>query len=91
MRFEIIIPSHNMTLAQQAKNCLPGLPVKIFDGTGYPSYAKLINDCIMSTDKEIVIILNHKIRANILDILANKNIMVIVIVNIMKNIQLILY
>ena len=50
-----------MILAQQAKNHLFGFPVSIFNGTGYPSYAKLINNCILSTKEEIVIIVNHKI------------------------------
>ena len=68
MNYSIIIPSHNEILAQQAKNCLPGFPVTIFNGTGYASYAKLINDCVMSVNDEIVIIMNHKIRARPLDI-----------------------
>jgi len=68
MKYSIIIPSNNAMLAQQAKNCLWGLNVVIFDGKGYPSYAKLINDCILSAKEEIVIIVNHKIRATPLDI-----------------------
>jgi hypothetical protein len=68
MKYSIIIPSHNPTLAQQAKNCLWGLEATIFDGRGYPSYAKLINDCILSAKEEIVIIINHKVRAHPLDV-----------------------
>jgi len=68
MKYSIIIPSHNPTLSQQAKNCLPGFPVTIFNGAGYPSYAKLINNCIMNAEEEIVIIMNHKIRATAFDI-----------------------
>jgi len=68
LNYSIIIPSHNMILAQQAKSYLSGFPVSIFNGTGYPSYAKLINNCILSTKEEIVIIVNHKIRATSLDI-----------------------
>lgn len=67
-KYSIIIPSHNPTLAQQTKNCLWGLESTIFDGKGYPSYAKLINECILSAKEEIVIIVNHKIRAMPLDI-----------------------
>jgi hypothetical protein len=69
MNYSIIIPSHNLILAEQAKACLNSLPVTIFDGTNYPSFAKLINDCIISAKKEIVIIVNHKIRATPLHIL----------------------
>ena len=57
-----------MKLAQGAKDCLQGFPVEIFDGTDYSSYAKLINDCIMTAKEEVVIIVNHKIRANALHI-----------------------
>ena len=64
MNYSIIIPSHNLNLAQEAKNCLPELNVTIFDGQNYLSYAKLINDCILSAKEEIVIILNHKVRSN---------------------------
>ena len=69
MDYSIIIPSNDKKLAQQAINCIPNFPVTIFNGDNYPSYSKLINDCIISADTEIVIILNHKIRANPLDIM----------------------
>ena len=68
MNYSIIIPSHDMTLANQAKNCINEFPVTIFKGDNYLSYAKLINDCIMIANEEIVIIMNHKIRASFLDI-----------------------
>jgi hypothetical protein len=68
MKYSIIIPSHNLLLAQQAKNCLLGFDVTIFNGTGYPSFSKLINDCIISSPEEVVIIVNHKIRATPLHI-----------------------
>ena len=68
MKYEIIIPSNNPTLAQQSKNCLPQFPVRIFNGENYPSFAKLINDCILSCNEEVVIIMNHKIRASFLHI-----------------------
>lgn len=68
LNYEIIVPSHDQSLAQKVKDCLNGFPVKIFDGRGYPSYAKLINDCILSTKKEIVIIANHKLRPTALHI-----------------------
>jgi GT2 family glycosyltransferase len=68
MNYSIIIPSNNPMLGQQAKNCLPGLNVTIFNGNGYLSYAKLINDCILSAKEEVVIILNHKTRPSPLHI-----------------------
>jgi hypothetical protein len=68
MDYSIIIPSNNLMLAQQAKNCVSNLPVYIFNGNNYLSYAKLINDCIMSAKTEIVIIMNHKIRASVMNV-----------------------
>ena len=68
MKYSIKIPSHNPFLAQQAKECLGGFDVDIFNGKDYSSYAKLINDCILSAKEEIVIIVNHKIRARAVDI-----------------------
>jgi len=68
MKYSIIIPSNNFKLAEKAKECLIGFPIKIFDGTNYPSYAKLINDCIIDADEEIVIIVNHKLRPNAMHI-----------------------
>jgi len=67
-KYSIIIPSNNFPLAQQAKNSLQGIECEIFNGKNYPSFAKLINDCILSAKEEIVIIVNHKIRANFLHI-----------------------
>jgi len=60
---------NNSPLALDAKNCLPGFNVVIYDGTGYPSYSKLINDIIIQSSTEIIIIINHKIRATPLHIL----------------------
>ena len=62
MKFSIIIPSNDISLAREARDCLKNFDAKIFDGKGYPSYAKLINDCILDAEEETVIILNHKVR-----------------------------
>jgi hypothetical protein len=68
MKYSIIIPSDNQMLASQAKNSLSGFNVNIFRGEKYESYSKLINDCVLSAEEEIVIIVNHKIRATPLHI-----------------------
>lgn len=39
-----------------------------FDGTGYPSFSKLVNDCISSANTEIVIIMSDKVRPTSLHI-----------------------
>ena len=69
MDYTIFITTHgNSSHAEKAKNCIVGFNAVIFDGTGYPTYSKLINDCIVSSKTEIVIIMNHKIRATALNV-----------------------
>lgn len=72
MKYSAFVPSNNPALAQQAVNSFSGCNVKIFDGTidgeNYPSFSKLINDCILAAEEEVVIIINHKIRGNFLHI-----------------------
>ena len=74
--YSIFILTHgNSPFAQQAKNCLPGFDIIIFDGTGYSGYSKIINSCIMQAKKEIIIIINHKIRATPLHIFKMVNLL----------------
>jgi hypothetical protein len=35
--------------------------VKYFDGTGYPSFSKLVNSCVASADTETVILMSDKV------------------------------
>jgi hypothetical protein len=67
-KFDIFIPTNNLMLAQQAKNCISAFNPIIFNGNNYPSFSKLINDCILAAENEIVIIVNQKIRATPLHI-----------------------
>jgi len=60
--FEIIIPSHRPHLSREARECVKHFNHRIFDGTGYPSFSKLINDCIVSSPYETIIICNDKAR-----------------------------
>ena len=62
MDYEIIIISNRPYLSQESQLCLKGLNNRIFDGTNYPSFSKLINDCIMSSEYETIIICNDKAR-----------------------------
>lgn len=68
MEYTALIPSNNETLAYQTKNCFPDDHVRIFWGHNYPSFSKLMNDCIMEAEHETVIIINHKIRGNMMHI-----------------------
>jgi GT2 family glycosyltransferase len=36
-------------------------PVQYFDGTGYPSFSKLVNSCVESADSETVILMSDKV------------------------------
>lgn len=62
MDFEIIIPSHRPQLSHAAQLCLYGFNSRVFDGTGYPSFSKLVNDCIVSSSYDTIIICNDKAR-----------------------------
>ncbi|HWP97960.1 MAG TPA: glycosyltransferase [Syntrophomonadaceae bacterium] len=62
MDFEIVIPSHRPQLSNDAQICLSDFNRRVFDGTGYPSFSKLINDCIRTSNYEKIIICNDKAR-----------------------------
>ncbi len=36
--------------------------IKLFDGTGYPSFSKLVNTCVANSPTEIVIMMSDKVR-----------------------------
>lgn len=62
MDCEIIIPSHRSQLSREAQLCVKDFNSRVFDGAGYPSFSKLINDCIVSNGFEKIIICNDKAR-----------------------------
>tara|TARA_R110000803_G_C11989495_1_gene321977 strand:- start:34377 stop:34961 length:585 start_codon:yes stop_codon:yes gene_type:complete len=49
-------------MSRECADPLAPMNVRVFDGAGYPSFSKLVNDCIMSTEEEVVIICNDKAR-----------------------------
>ncbi len=59
--FTILIPSNRPELAKTVEASLVPLKVVHLDGTGYPSFAKLINDCIVRSPTEIVAICSDKV------------------------------
>jgi hypothetical protein len=63
--YEIIIPSHRPLLSREAQLCFKYFNNRVFDGTGYPSFSKLINDCIVSSNYEKIIICNDKARPTV--------------------------
>jgi len=62
MDYEIIIISNRPHLSQEAQACLEGLNSRIFDGSNYPSFSKIVNDAIASSLYEQIIICNDKAR-----------------------------
>ncbi|MGC7872889.1 glycosyltransferase family 2 protein [Desulfosporosinus sp. SYSU MS00001] len=62
MNYEIVIISNRPHLSKEAELCLEGLNSRIFDGTNYPSFSKLVNDSITSSNFETIIICNDKAR-----------------------------
>jgi len=60
---DIWIPSCRPQLAEESKKLLSPYYAKIYNGTGYNSFSKLMNECIAKSENEIVIISNDKARA----------------------------
>jgi len=62
--YTIIIPSNQPDLIEETKNNLTtiGENYVVKDGTGYPSFSKLINDSVIECPTEIVIICNDRAR-----------------------------
>lgn len=65
--FDVVIPSHRPELAEEARLSMSPIQPIMFINSGYPSFSKLINDCILRARKEIVIICNDKARPSALD------------------------
>lgn len=64
----ILIPSNRKHLAEETKRIILPYKAEIFDGTNYPSFSKLINDCIINSTTEIVIIIADKCKPQECDI-----------------------
>ncbi|SDI23695.1 glycosyltransferase family 2 protein [Desulfosporosinus hippei] len=62
MDFEVVIISHRPHLCSGAELCLKAHNYRVFDGRNYPSFSKLVNDCIISSKHETIIICNEKAR-----------------------------
>ncbi len=68
MNCEIIIPSSRPQLREEAQLCVKDFNNRVFDGTSYPSFSKLANDCIVTSNYEKIIICNDKARPTNLNI-----------------------
>lgn len=65
-KLTIVIPSCNMEKAKKTQEGFLPFRAEIFDGTGYPSLAKLYNDCIIKylPSSDYIIIANDKVRGD---------------------------
>jgi hypothetical protein len=65
--YTIFVPSSRPMMQRDTQALLNsyGLDCVMFDGTGYPSFSKLINDCIVQSPTDKIIICNDKSRPTI--------------------------
>ncbi len=68
MKADIVIMSHDTHSGSEAQTSLQPLESRVFHGAGYPSFSKLVNDCILSSSKETIIICSYKVRPGPQDI-----------------------
>lgn len=63
-KYTLIVPSNRPNLQIETVNHLKsiGQSPKTKDGTNYPSFSKLINDCVVECKTELLIICNDKSR-----------------------------
>jgi hypothetical protein len=67
-QINIWIPSCRLQLAEEVKKSLLPYEAKIYDGTGYESFSKLVNHCIINSEYETIIICNDKLKTKPEDI-----------------------
>jgi hypothetical protein len=60
--YSIYVISNKPHIFPEIQQSLCPEPVTYFDGTGVPSFAKLVNSCVLAAPTEIVIILSDKVR-----------------------------
>lgn len=60
--YSIIIITHNIEIVDEIINELNPLNVKIFNGNGFDSFSKVINNACMLSDTDQIILVNYKAR-----------------------------
>lgn len=59
---------HEHALADPIIETIKPYQANVFLGTGYPSFSKVVNDCIMAASEEYIIICSYKVRPTSNDI-----------------------
>jgi GT2 family glycosyltransferase len=62
MEYTIFIGVVEKEMALPVIESLKPLNVNVFIGKGYPSFSKLVNDCILASPSEIVVFCSHRVR-----------------------------
>lgn len=67
-KIDIWIPTFRFDIAEECRKSILPYESKIYDGTNYESFSKLINECIINSENETIIVISDKVRANPEDI-----------------------
>ena len=62
MNYSIYLISNKPEVYQEIKDSISPEVIHYFDGTDYPSFSKLVNDCVANCPTETIIIASSKVR-----------------------------
>jgi hypothetical protein len=62
MKYKIYLISNKPQFFNEIQRGLSPEVLHLFDGSNYPSFSKLVNDCVVHCPTEIVIIMSDKVR-----------------------------
>jgi len=68
MNHSSFVISNRPHLFEPIQESIAPEPVRYFDGTGYPSFSKLVNSCVASADTETVILMSDKVMPGNADV-----------------------
>lgn len=62
--YSLFCISNRPALYREVKSLLKNNNLKYFNGDGYPSFAKLVNDCVSKCETDIIILTSDKMQPN---------------------------
>lgn len=68
MNHSSFVISNRPHLFEPIRESISPEPVRYFDGTGYPSFSKLVNSCVAAADTETVIVMSDKVMPSSKDV-----------------------
>jgi UDP-N-acetylglucosamine 4,6-dehydratase len=60
--YSIYLISNDQSKHSILQTCLPNENIRFFDGTDYPSFSKLVNDAVLDSPTELVLLMSDKVR-----------------------------